>query len=610
METSNKEQILLQTLDLLDTAQQASLELLQIYSSGNHQLANTIIDDLRAVMSAVRNTKGLFSKELTNAYINEFIENIEYELDEIECSVKEKNIENAIASIEYMLFPYLRQLWEALYFWGIIYPDPKKIESYYNKEFVSHYQNPYLEEGKPARYRVSVVVVAYNHLDITKRCVESVLKHTNFEELNAELVLVDHGSTDGTLDYFKSLGIGRIIHFKANMRGVSFCMLPRLCDCEYYVHVANDTVVTKDWLNILLTCVESDPKIALASPASCNISNMQSLNVPVVEYEDVITYAEKHNKCNPSQWREHVRVLPVIGVFNSRILNQIGFWDPFFYTFDFMDDDFSIRARRGGYKQILCDDVVCYHQGSATIKEEQKKENLLEVGRNLFILKHGVDPWGTGHCFDIDMLNMITMPMEKTINILGIDCGYGDTLLQICNLLKNKGYTIEKHYITMEAEYLLDLKAQTDNIKICDEDNLSEEVLSAFERKSFSIVCMGTDVAKYHNLQELLCNISKRICRDGQILFFVENPYFVMNIDKILKFCLCKDQVTLVNPDKVLKEAKGIYNGVNTRFRVEHISGIEGFIAQHYGVNIPDNIKRRLEISKYYIRCTDSKVVE
>ena len=53
------------------------------------------------------------------------------------------------------------------------------------------------------RAEVSILLLAYNRLDKTKRCIESILKNTS--EVNYELILLDNGSTDGTQAYFKSI---------------------------------------------------------------------------------------------------------------------------------------------------------------------------------------------------------------------------------------------------------------------------------------------------------------------------------------------------------------------------------------------------------------------
>lgn len=49
----------------------------------------------------------------------------------------------------------------------------------------------------------SIILVTYNQLEFTKLCVESIERHT-VEPY--ELIVVDNGSTDGTVEYAKEVG--------------------------------------------------------------------------------------------------------------------------------------------------------------------------------------------------------------------------------------------------------------------------------------------------------------------------------------------------------------------------------------------------------------------
>ena len=50
---------------------------------------------------------------------------------------------------------------------------------------------------------VTISIQAFNRLEKTKRCVESILKYT--KGIDYELLLVDSGSSDGTFEYYKSV---------------------------------------------------------------------------------------------------------------------------------------------------------------------------------------------------------------------------------------------------------------------------------------------------------------------------------------------------------------------------------------------------------------------
>ena len=48
---------------------------------------------------------------------------------------------------------------------------------------------------------VSIIIVNYNTVNLTKACIDSIVKYT--QGLNYEIILVDNKSTDGSKQYFE-----------------------------------------------------------------------------------------------------------------------------------------------------------------------------------------------------------------------------------------------------------------------------------------------------------------------------------------------------------------------------------------------------------------------
>lgn len=83
---------------------------------------------------------------------------------------------------------------------------------------------------------LTCIVLTYNRIDYTKKCIESFFK---FAPPNHELIAIDNGSTDGTVEYLKELGI-RVKFNKTNVyvapayvQGLKLCKPSKaylLCD--------------------------------------------------------------------------------------------------------------------------------------------------------------------------------------------------------------------------------------------------------------------------------------------------------------------------------------------------------------------------------------------
>ena len=127
------------------------------------------------------------------------------------------------------------------------------------------------EDNNPGGPLVSIVILAYNQLEYTKKCIESIVENTN---VFFELILVDNGSTDGTAEYLESeltsliaSGMLRIIKNDKNLgyaRGNNQGMA--IAGGEYILLLNNDVVVTPGWLSCLLKCAEKYSDIGIVGP--------------------------------------------------------------------------------------------------------------------------------------------------------------------------------------------------------------------------------------------------------------------------------------------------------------------------------------------------------
>ncbi|MDQ2991470.1 MAG: glycosyltransferase family 2 protein, partial [Candidatus Eremiobacteraeota bacterium] len=111
---------------------------------------------------------------------------------------------------------------------------------------------------------VTVVIPVYNQIDVTVRCLQSIV-NTWFESLPVQVVVVDDGSIDGTSDTLRRLngldyiGNGQNLGFiRACNRGAA------LARGRYICFLNNDTEVRDGWLDHLVTTLEADDRIGIA----------------------------------------------------------------------------------------------------------------------------------------------------------------------------------------------------------------------------------------------------------------------------------------------------------------------------------------------------------
>lgn len=383
-----------------------------------------------------------------------------------------------------------------------------------NRSAVSEMQNDAAE--------VTVVVQAFNRLDKTRRCVESILEYT--KEVDYELFLIDNGSTDGTLEYFKSVPHKKkkIIHVTKNVGTGYPSTALRLIDLGKFVCIVNnDLIVTARWLENMLVCMKSDPKIGMVNPVSNNVSNFQNVKLSYTSYEEMQQKAAQLNHSDPQKWEDRQRLITLGTLFRKEALLAAG-WplgDAGFFH-DFGDDDITFWLRRAGYRAILARDTWICHDHAVWRGEDKdpaKYGRSLRNGRENFKKKYfGVDAWEDANNYYIPYLDRFPAPRAaKSARVLGVDVRCGTPILDIKNWLrKSSVFDTQLSAFTQEPQYWLDLKTICTGAVVCDR----EEFLSdAFPTEYFDYVVADRPLNRYHEPQKVMDDLFA-MCKKGGIV--------------------------------------------------------------------------------------------
>ena len=345
---------------------------------------------------------------------------------------------------EFELLSVLQELRMYFFYWGCVFPDKKKIARYREKELPRLAANRYIDQAEEIgcyRYDLTITVQAYNHLeDATRQCVKNLLEHLP-GNLNYELVLFNNGSSDGTQEFFEQFRPTKQLDMAVNFGG-QMAMF-RAYEGKYVLMISNDVFILHHSIQNMLRCMDSNPDIAYLVPQTPNISNLQALDIPFdcSRFSDeVVRYAAANNQYDPSRHIQRSRLCNPLSLFRSEVFfsSKGILFSGIFYSntmgLSFPDDAFSILVNRMGKKNILQKDAFCYHIGQLTIKDDVARAGENEFylqGRRAFYQEFGVDPWGTGFCFDPYLLREISFFRKSHIDILGINSGLGDNPLQI-----------------------------------------------------------------------------------------------------------------------------------------------------------------------------------
>lgn len=215
---------------------------------------------------------------------------------------------------------------------------------------------------------VSIVIVTWNGRQHLARCLAAVAAQRDVE---AETILVDNGSTDGTAEYVRaSYPWVRVVRLERNagFTGGNNAGV-REARGRYVALLNNDTDAAPDWLRRLLDGLDEPAGVALVT------SRVVYMDDPGVVDSAGDGYtraggAFKHGHGGPAadagETREVFGVCGAACLLPTAVFRELGGFDEHLFV-SHEDVDLSYRARLRGYRCRYVADAVVRHAGSATL---------------------------------------------------------------------------------------------------------------------------------------------------------------------------------------------------------------------------------------------------
>ena len=99
---------------------------------------------------------------------------------------------------------------------------------------------------------LSIVIINKNYLSYLKKCVNSCLRQIT--KYKYEVIIVDDGSTDGSINYAKNIKNKKINFFQTKNKGIEKAANKgfKKSNAKYVVRVDSDDYLSKNFVNIML----------------------------------------------------------------------------------------------------------------------------------------------------------------------------------------------------------------------------------------------------------------------------------------------------------------------------------------------------------------------
>lgn len=216
---------------------------------------------------------------------------------------------------------------------------------------------------------VSVVIPNYNGLKHLAGCLTS-LEAQNLQGF--EVIVVDNGSTDGSVAYIKGSHLGtKVIELDRNYGFAAACN--RGIEASYGRYIAilnNDTIVDPSWLSALYEALENNKEAGMAaSKILLNMETREIDSVGMLIYPDGIARQRGRCEIDMGQYDDKTETLFPSGcaaMYKKEMLDEIGLFDEDFFAYC-EDSDLGLRGRLAGWGAVFVPDAVVWHKYSGTM---------------------------------------------------------------------------------------------------------------------------------------------------------------------------------------------------------------------------------------------------
>jgi GT2 family glycosyltransferase len=201
----------------------------------------------------------------------------------------------------------------------------------------------------------SIVIPTFNQNEQLRDCIYSIRRHT---ETPHEIIVVDNGSTDGTLGFLLQESVS-FISFPGSRGFTAACNAGlKIARGSSLLLMSNDVLVSRNWLDNMLNCLYQSEDIGIVGPFDHLSSGKQQIEEPPSTLED---RAQMYYETNKGKSEEVQHLISSCFLFKRKLMEEIGFLNTRFNQAQAEADDYWNRARLAGYRLMIAQDTFIGH---------------------------------------------------------------------------------------------------------------------------------------------------------------------------------------------------------------------------------------------------------
>lgn len=236
---------------------------------------------------------------------------------------------------------------------------------------------------------VSIIIVNYNTCDMTRECIESILRYTS--GINYEIILVDNGSIDGSKEYFQEEGRIKYIYSVENLGfGRANNLGVKSASGQYLFFLNSDTLLTSNAILEFYESMESNPKVAIMggqllwpdNTLQESFFSFPSLWLLLKDCLGLIRHTPKYRNNNESIIYLNNKFISGADLFVShKLFKEIGGFFPKYFMY-YEETDFQYQAKKYNCSIAFNPNIrIIHHNGGSqnnTVNLIDKKKRYIQ----------------------------------------------------------------------------------------------------------------------------------------------------------------------------------------------------------------------------------------
>ena len=368
--------------------------------------------------------------------------------------------------------------------------------------------------------KISIVILSFNQLELTKQCIESIRKNCNRESY--ELIVVDNASKENVRNWLKQQDDMKLILNSENNGFPKGCNQGIACagkDNDILL-LNNDIIMPQNALFWLQMGLYEAKDIGAAGSVSNNAVNYQQVSEHFATVEEWLEYAKAVNLPSHFAYEFKGWLMGFAMLIRRKALDEVGYLDEQFSPGNYEDNDLSIRLLTNGYKLLLCKNSFIFHYGGSSFKKNSSYMELLERNREKLAVKYQFDyvPFSV---VDRNIIDCIKQT-EEPVKVLEYGCKLG------CTLARIKSIYPQSYVLGVEPrEELYRLAKQVTNVIQADDKNIE----SKLKNQTFDYIILDNTI-HLGEPETLLLHLKKLLHNDGKIIISFQNKQYVQDVEK------------------------------------------------------------------------------